>query len=74
MPDITVCLLNKKDMGGQWALVSTEEEKIDFNSFRSDLLPIIKGKGGGKAPLWQGEIGDCSLLKEFGEKFSAHFA
>ncbi len=70
IPELTVCLLNQKKDEGQWALISTGEDIIDFNKFRRDLLPIIQGKGGGKAPLWQGKIVDCSSIARFRERFS----
>jgi alanyl-tRNA synthetase len=67
---IKACLLNLKDNAGQWALVSTGEEPLDFRHFRDELLPLLKGKGGGKSPLWQGKLENCSSLDEFCEKFS----
>jgi|GEM_PF-418923 len=69
--DITVCLINRKGDEGQWALISTGTDPFDFELFRSDMLPLVQGKGGGKAPLWQGKIGDCSALKDFSDKFSS---
>lgn len=68
--DIHLCLFNVKGNEGQWALVSTGDEGFDFNKFRNELLPLVKGKGGGKAPLWQGKLGDCSSLNTFRDKFS----
>lgn len=68
-PDLRLCLLNVKENEGQWAVLSTGEHPFDFNSFRADLLPLVEGKGGGKAPLWQGKLGNCSSLADFEEKF-----
>ena len=67
---VSLCVLNVKGEEGQWAVVSTGEEEFDFNRFRSDLLPLIQGKGGGKSPLWQGKLGNCSALEEFQKQFS----
>jgi len=68
--DICLCILNLKDNEGQWAILSTGEKQYDFNVFRNTILPLVDGKGGGKAPLWQGKLGNCEALEEFREKFS----
>jgi len=68
--NITVCLINRIGNEGQWAIISTEKDKIDFDAFRNNLLPVIEGKGGGKAPLWQGKMGSSLLLDKFREQFS----
>jgi alanyl-tRNA synthetase len=68
--DISVCLLNIKGSEGQWALISTGDNPIDFNHFRNEMLPMIQGRGGGKTPLWQGKIGNSSSIEKFREKFS----
>ncbi len=73
IPELTVCLLNQNGDEGQWALISTGNDRINFNNFRRNLLPIIQGKGGGKAPLWQGKIEDCSSIALFRETFSRLF-
>ena len=48
-----------------WAVVASEETGFDFNTFKSDYLPLIDGKGGGRAPLWQGASGNPDGLEAF---------
>ena len=47
-----------------WAVASTEETDFDFSAFKSDALPLIDGKGGGRAPLWQGAGGRPEGLED----------
>ena len=68
--DMCLCLINIKGEVGQWAVLSTGANAFDFSSFRKDLLPLIEGKGGGNAPLWQGKLGLGDTLDAFREKFS----
>lgn len=68
--DIHLCLLNIKGENGQWGIVSTGVQQYDYNLFRNEILPLVDGKGGGKAPLWQGKLGNCTKIEEFLKKFS----
>ncbi|MBI9106534.1 MAG: hypothetical protein JEZ04_07280 [Spirochaetales bacterium] len=50
-------IFNKTDDKMTWAVahsIGGTAEEFDFASFRSNYLPLIGGKGGGKAPIWQG--------------------
>ncbi|MDC7232141.1 MAG: hypothetical protein PQJ58_02825 [Spirochaetales bacterium] len=63
-------LLCARDEGRlNWALCLPGGDTIDFNTFQSDCLPLIQGKGGGRAPLWQGSGGDGSGAEAFLESF-----
>ena len=53
-PGIAALLTNEADDRLQWIIVATEGVEIDFNHIRSELLPLVDGKGGGKPPIWQG--------------------
>lgn len=53
-PGIAALLTNEADDRLQWIVVATEGAEIDFNHIRSELLPLVDGKGGGKPPIWQG--------------------
>ncbi len=48
-----LCLVNVQGKRVQWALAVTAEG-FDFNKYRGDLLAPIQGKGGGRAPVYQG--------------------
>ncbi|MGL1894519.1 MAG: alanyl-tRNA editing protein [Spirochaetaceae bacterium] len=51
-----------------WYLIDSSNPIIDFDKFKSDVLPIINGKGGGRSPLWQGAGGKHNL-----EEFRSNF-
>jgi len=68
--DIHLCLINLSGREGQWALISGNE-KTDFNVFRTELLPLLDGKGGGKAPLWQGKVGKADNIDDFVGRFES---
>lgn len=70
LEDLCLCIINAIGGTGQWAVICTGDNEFDFNSFRGDLLPLIEGKGGGKAPLWQGKLGSGCSLATFRERFS----
>ncbi|MBN2657787.1 MAG: alanyl-tRNA editing protein [Spirochaetales bacterium] len=68
--NIHLCLINLEGDSGQWALISSKED-LDFNIFRSNLLPLVDGKGGGKAPLWQGKVGKADKIDDFADQFES---
>lgn len=37
-----------------WQVGSSSDLKFDFTSLRKSFLELVNGRGGGKAPLWQG--------------------
>ena len=53
-PDITALLTNETDDRLQWIIVATGGVELDFKRVRTELLPLVDGKGGGKPPIWQG--------------------
>lgn len=65
--DIAMCVTQV--VGGKlsWmiGLKGPFEQTLSFDVFRSKLLPIIGGKGGGRAPLWQGVGTDVANPQEF---------
>ncbi|OQY37745.1 MAG: hypothetical protein B6229_07735 [Spirochaetaceae bacterium 4572_7] len=50
-----------------WVFIDSKKPQIDFYQIKNNLLPIIKGKGGGKKLIWQGS-GEIENKKEFSEK------
>ncbi len=59
-----VVLVNDRDGELQWVIGSQDENALDFGAVRSEMLPLIKGKGGGRSPLWQGR-GEGNRVEEF---------
>ncbi|MFW6223311.1 MAG: alanyl-tRNA editing protein, partial [Spirochaetota bacterium] len=68
-PGIVALLTNETDDRLQWIIVAGEGVAIDFNRVRSELLPLIDGKGGGKPPIWQGVGNSPAGAEEFTEGF-----
>ena len=55
----------------RWCVGIPKNVDIDFNASKSDVLPPIAGKGGGKAPYWQGVAENAAGIEEFFEMFRA---
>jgi alanyl-tRNA synthetase len=51
---VLLCFINKAAGRLQWSIGSSEDIVFPFDEVKSELLPIIEGKGGGHHPLWQG--------------------
>lgn len=51
--DQSLLIINKTDKL-LWMLINSKDKNLDLKTFRSDILPLINGKGGGKPELWQG--------------------
>ena len=51
---VCCCLFNIKDDHFNWLIGCSEDVELSFNTLRQELLAAIDGKGGGKAPVWQG--------------------
>lgn len=67
---ILVCFVNVyNDKLLYWSIGCSEEIDFPFNEMRKDLLQIIKGKGGGYHPLWQGIGLDSKQHEEFIRQF-----
>ncbi len=55
----------------RWCVGIPRDVDIDFNASKSDVLAPIAGKGGGKAPYWQGVAENADGVEEFFEMFRA---
>ena len=67
-----VCFVNvMMDGSFTWFIGCSEDEDIRFNDFRSEILPLIGGKGGGKPPLWQGVGRNPGTIGLFCNMFSS---
>ncbi|MFO8065420.1 MAG: alanyl-tRNA editing protein [Spirochaetota bacterium] len=53
-PGVAACLTNEAEGRLQWIFLSSEGVTLDFAMVKTELLPIIEGKGGGKPPIRQG--------------------
>jgi len=51
-----------------WAAAAGEDSGFEFNTFKAEFLPLIDGKGGGRAPLWQGVARNPDGLDAFVDK------
>jgi len=49
----------------RWCIAASPSLKLPFQQIRSELLPLIEGKGGGKPPFWQGAGKDPSGTESF---------
>lgn len=63
------CLTLPTERGLNWFLVMPEAAPPAFQAFREHVLPRIAGKGGGKAPLWQGIGREPQGLRPFRAAF-----
>ncbi|MBN2618687.1 MAG: hypothetical protein JXR64_10310 [Spirochaetales bacterium] len=57
-------LLINKDTSLNWIIVDSINTNFNFTQFKTSVLPIIDGKGGGKNGLWQGS-GNIEYIDEF---------
>ncbi|MDC7225363.1 MAG: alanyl-tRNA editing protein [Spirochaetales bacterium] len=64
-------ILNKQGGSLTWAVAATDCTSFDFNVFKTDFLPLIDGKGGGREPLWQGVAKNPGGLEAFIAKLYA---
>jgi alanyl-tRNA synthetase len=48
------CLVNLEADKLHWSIGVPENTDFPFAEIKVELLPIIRGKGGGRSPLWQG--------------------
>ncbi len=67
-----LCLVNRFEGGLQWALAVTIPE-FNFADVRDRLLPVIAGRGGGKAPVYQGIGNNQDGINAFFESFRELF-
>jgi alanyl-tRNA synthetase len=52
-----------------WALHLPDHELLEFDEFKTKCLNLIDGKGGGRAPIWQGSGSNPSGSEAFLESF-----
>ena len=50
-----VALVNQREGDLQWIIGADGDVAFDFTRVRNEVLPLIKGKGGGRGPIWQGK-------------------
>jgi alanyl-tRNA synthetase len=62
---LLLAAVNHGEKGMQWVIAAGPETGFDFNTYRHDLLKPIAGKGGGKAPVWQGVGENPAGISEF---------
>ncbi len=67
--DKPFCLTLIKRGKLQWAIGCAASDGFPFNEHRAYLLAPIDGKGGGKAPLWQGMGNKAAGWKELQYRF-----
>ena len=58
-------IFNKTGDSLTWAVAAGKDADFDFKAFQTDYLPLIDGKGGGRAPLWQGAARNPGGLDSF---------
>ena len=68
--DVAFCLTDESQGRLHWALGAGESSPVDPGALLGSLLEPIAGKGGGRAPLWQG----VGSLPEGRDAFFAAFA
>ena len=57
-----------------WAVTAPVESDFDFNTFRDQHLPLIDGRGGGRAPFWQGAAKNPDGLEKIIKSLPGHQA
>lgn len=54
LDNTAICLINIFPDQLLWSIGCGESVVFPFQQVQKELLPVINGKGGGRAPLWQG--------------------
>lgn len=71
--DKVVFLYQKNESSLKWFIyLGKSFEKYNFNELRNKVLSIIKAKGGGRYPTFQGK-GECENFDEFNKAFVGYF-
>jgi alanyl-tRNA synthetase len=60
-----LALVNRQGEDLQWIIGAAENSTFEFSQFKSNILPMINGKGGGRGPLWQGKGDSTKDLEGF---------
>ncbi len=65
------CLVNVVGDQLQWAMGAENQAqaRVDFQTVSREMLPLIEGKGGGRAPIWQGAGKRISGVEELFARF-----
>lgn len=63
--DGLLCLEGQGAKGWQWGIACGKNRVFPVGEWIRELLPIISGRGGGKAPIWQGSMGAPDALPAF---------
>ncbi|UCH94709.1 MAG: hypothetical protein JSV88_31225 [Candidatus Aminicenantes bacterium] len=66
-----ICLVNGSRGKLQWSIACSQDITFPFDEVKDELLRIIDGKGGGRAPLWQGIGLKPGGAKDFLARFKA---
>lgn len=66
--ECTVLLLSESQRI-QWIIASSDEQAVDFEQIKKQLLPLIDGRGGGRFPLWQGSGSKIDGVTDFIRSF-----
>lgn len=67
-----ICLVNIHNNKLLWNIGCSEDFKLDFSTIRKEILPLIKGKGGGNHPLWSGIGEDHEQILPFFYRFRVY--
>jgi alanyl-tRNA synthetase len=68
---VLVCLVNTFSNKLQWCIGCSDDIHFPFDKIKDELLSIIGGKGGGRAPIWQGTGVKPERADDFLSKFRA---
>jgi len=68
---VLVCLVNVFPNKLQWSIGSSDDIHFPFDKIKNELLSMIGGKGGGRAPIWQGTGVKSEKVDDFLLKFRA---
>jgi len=66
---VLVCLVNIFSNKLQWRIGCPDDIHFPFDKIKHELLSIIGGKGGGRAPIWQGTGVKPERADDFISKF-----
>lgn len=69
VPGLATCLVNRTGDRLQWSIGAGPGARLEFESVRGELLPIIDARGGGRSPIWQGVGTRVERAPEFLERF-----
>ena len=68
---VLVCLVNIFSNKLQWCIGCSDGIHFPFDRIKDELLSVIDGKGGGRAPIWQGTGVKPGRADDFLSKFRA---